>query len=244
MDRTSFALCGEKLLHSNSLAHNYRFGQNMERWLTPHHHSLDSTSLAHNWRFGLDMERWLSPLIILWSALLLHTDLAWTWKDDQPPLMILWTPFLWHTITDFGWTWKDDWLPNLSSFSGQNFFCTQLQIWTGHGKMTDPPFIILWSALLLHTITDLAWAWKDDQTPPHHDSLETSLAHNNRFWLDMKRWLTPPIYHHSVDSISFTHNYRFGLDMERLPSQIFFQLLVLFSHLALFMNDTPLLPLY
>ena len=36
---------------------------------------------------------------------------------------------------------------------------TQFQIWPGHGKMTDPTNT--------HTISKLAWMWKDDWPPTH-----------------------------------------------------------------------------
>ena len=37
-----------------TLTHNFRFGLDMGRWLTP------TLILTHNFRFGLDMERWLT----------------------------------------------------------------------------------------------------------------------------------------------------------------------------------------
>ena len=93
---------------------NFRFGLDMERWLTPYPHQkfqisdsgLDWPPILtknFNFRFGLDMERWLTPNPH-WNILNFRFSLDMErWLTPQP-----------H----------------------QNF---KFQIQPGHGKMTNPP---------------------------------------------------------------------------------------------------------
>ena len=114
---------------------NFRFGLDMERWLTP-----DLTK-QFKFQIGSGHGKMINP-----SKNLQFQIVSGHGKMTDPP-----TPHLKFSISNCVWTWKDDWPTTLTKKILNFRLCLDMvrcpnptltkyfkfQIWSGYGKMTD-----------------------------------------------------------------------------------------------------------